>query len=1198
MTPLDTVRAPARGSRLGLAACLFAAFLVYLNLIPFEFRLLDPDVWMERARNMRWLRLSLRGRADWVANLFMFVPFGLLLAEALGRRAGAGVARFAAAALACVMVAVLAAAIEVLQILVPQRTVSLNDLLAAVLGGCLGVVLWLLSGDGLRRLWRTARHPSRRTLLAGLGLYALAYVALSPFPYDFVLGAGEFAHKLANGHYGLWLALPCASGARCGAQWLVEMLAVVPLGVLLVVSRGWPPGGRSALRAAAFGLVFGALVEALQFLTLSGISQGVSLLTRAAGFGIGAVCASVLMHADLVRMKFSLRTWALLAWVPYVLAVVVVTGLAGASWSGLDAALAQLGRINFLPFYYHYFTREQAAMASMLYTFALYGVVGGLCWPWHARGHSMAGRAAGLALVLACVIEAGKLFAVGLRPDPTNLLIAAVAAWSCVQVFAWLEEAAASLRRPAGLPNEARTPVAAAAETHGANAGESATRVRRTAGPEPALVAGMAEGVGAMQEDGAPLRPRGSTAAGVAERARSVISPPREAPPARVALAPVAPLALVLALLCAAAALWIVFNHPLWRPLLLVMALGVFGVVLRWPAAWLVLVPATLPVLDFRPWSGRLHVDEWDVLVLACLAALWLRRGLGGFATLRNAIPATGERATARWKQRFLSIYFVSYAVAVAVALWPPGWLPAEAWTTLHSQANAVRLAKGVAWAVLLWPFFDAAAGVRSRAFRLFALGMLAGVAATVACVAWERLLFTGLRDFSQAYRVTGMFSDTHTGGAFIEAYLVTAVPFLVAALAWRRRWLGGAVAAALFAAAIYAVAVTFARAGYAGLLVAVLVLFAALLWRFGGGLRARAALLAGGALVAVAGLGVAFAQVQGGAFMSGRVQVEQIERDWALRTAHWRAVLEPVLRDPSARWLGQGVGRFPEVMYWERVYAERQVPGLHRMQAQPPALVLLPGTPTYYWQALEVTPDRAYRLRLHAHAVDGPATVGVLLCEQWLIYSRRCSGTRAVLTDAGDGEAPVFEATLRSRPPISGRAWLARPVKFVLYHVGGSGQAVIEAVSLEDGGRPADGTFQVGGGRSLLANGGFESGLDRWFFASDDHLAWHIENMWVQVLFEQGVVGLVAWTLLIVATLAAALHGLGRGGPQAWQEGVVLAALLAFLSVGAMNSLFDAPRLATLFFLLVAMAGGLSGRDAVGRDAAGRDAAGVGRWP
>ncbi len=35
----------------------------------------------------------------------------------------------------------------------------------------------------------------------------------------------------------------------------------------------------------------------------------------------------------------------------------------------------------------------------------------------------------------------------------------------------------------------------------------------------------------------------------------------------------------------------------------------------RWPRAWLVLVPAALPVLDLSPWTGRFFVDEFDALL-------------------------------------------------------------------------------------------------------------------------------------------------------------------------------------------------------------------------------------------------------------------------------------------------------------------------------------------------------------------------------------------------------------------------------------------------------------------------------------------------------------------------------------------------------------------------------------------------------
>jgi len=105
-------------------------------------------------------------------------------------------------------------------------------------------------------------------------------------------------------------------------------------------------------------------------------------------------------------------------------------------------------------------------------------------------------------------------------------------------------------------------------------------------------------------------------------------------------------------------------------------------------------------------------------------------------------------------------------------------------------------------------------------------------------------------------------------------------------------------------------------------------------------------------------------------------------------------------------------------------------------------------------------------------------------------------------------------------------------------------------------------------GGESLLVNGDFSQGMQRWFFSSDrDHLPWHAKNILVNVLFDQGVFGLAAFLLLT----AAALWRLNLGRAREHELAPYLsAAIIGFLVVGMFDSLIDVPRLALLFYILL----------------------------
>ncbi|WP_377158259.1 hypothetical protein ACFJIX_05300 [Roseateles sp. UC29_93] len=107
-----------------------------------------------------------------------------------------------------------------------------------------------------------------------------------------------------------------------------------------------------------------------------------------------------------------------------------------------------------------------------------------------------------------------------------------------------------------------------------------------------------------------------------------------------------------------------------------------------------------------------------------------------------------------------------------------------------------------------------------------------------------------------------------------------------------------------------------------------------------------------------------------------------------------------------------------------------------------------------------------------------------------------------------------------------------------------------------------------------LLRNGDFNEGLARWFFTSDrNHMPFHMKSLPAHVLFEQGLFGLALWTSLLVTVLVRLSFGAGRHHPLA---PAVVGGLAGFVIVGLFDSLIDAPRIAFLFYALMALGLGL----------------------
>ncbi|NKN34049.1 hypothetical protein [Marichromatium bheemlicum] len=308
------------------------------------------------------------------------------------------------------------------------------------------------------------------------------------------------------------------------------------------------------------------------------------------------------------------------------------------------------------------------------------------------------------------------------------------------------------------------------------------------------------------------------------------LAPPRSSP-----FQPGVLLRRLLALLLLAALIPLLLRFPVLVPWL-VLGLVLYLVLLqRDPDAWLVVVPAALPLLQLAPWSGWLFVDAFDALLLCTLAAgLWH----GGHAGQPRPTPGG-------W------LVLALLALLAAIGCWRGlggGWpqLDANALVSYYSPLNALRLTKGLVWALLLYPLWLAARGRDAAgAERRFVVGVLIGLLGVALVVLWERgvlhqlIFFEGpyallgtLLDFSTAYRVTALFADMHVGGSAIDGYLSLTWPLaLLALLAARTRW-QGALAALVLLGTCYAMVVTFSRGVYLGFLVVVVAALLLGYWR------------------------------------------------------------------------------------------------------------------------------------------------------------------------------------------------------------------------------------------------------------------------------------------------------------------------------------------------------------------------------
>lgn len=450
------------------AGLAYTAFVVYGSLVPFDFKPLPLDFALRNFSQIRYLRLGPDARADWVANLLLYIPLSFLLLGALARQ-GRWFYSASCAVPVFLFCAALSITIEFLQQFFPPRTVSLNDLLAEFAGASIGIVLWCTAGEKLRRLAELLLSEGRAAAYAALMLYVLGYLAFSLFPYDFVISAAELRAK-ASGNFAHWFPSRAACGGtfRCGAKLIAETAAVAPLGLLLsIVAR---THGGSLIRLAAWtGFVIGLAIETLQMFLVSGLSLGVSVLTRPLGVAVGAAIGEGLKKTSLWPFLYLVRAFLPAAGTAYLILIGAVTWAGRGPWLSPDQGISRLREIRFMPFYYHYYTSESAAVTSLFGIVAMFAPLGVMYWIWRItvmREFMLRGAIQGfwLAACIAAILETGKLFLSGARPDPTNVWIGA---FSATAVYVAVALSATAVLRIGPLPDEAQV---AAAGTAGSGA--------------------------------------------------------------------------------------------------------------------------------------------------------------------------------------------------------------------------------------------------------------------------------------------------------------------------------------------------------------------------------------------------------------------------------------------------------------------------------------------------------------------------------------------------------------------------------------------------------------------------------------------------------------------------------------------------------------------------------------------------------
>ena len=1043
----------------------YVTFVIYGSLVPLDFHPLSFEHAWATFRNTPMLVLGVESRADWIANGVLFVPVGFLTAHVfLPRFTEKQVVPIVVVSGLCSLA--LAVAIEFSQLYFPPRTVSLNDPLAEVIGSALGLVLAVRYTRWVSVLHNALFSNSRQLMVHLAEAYLVGYIAFSLFPYDLLLSYGELVDKLNGPNWG-WLWAAHDQGVIVAIIKLgAEGLLAVPFGLYL----GYRTRHRSSISyawAILLGACLGLALELAQLFLASGVTQGLSLVSRVAGTVLGLMLWRFQGNFSVDRTRLMIRRHLPILGAGYGLLLLVANGWFRYSWIDLDEGIARLSELHFLPFYYHYYTTEALALISLSSVCLMYLPIGVVAW---ARGAS-AVSALTTALFASATIETGKLFLEGTHPDPSNLLIAGFAAWGGVHLLQLI--------------------VSSIHGTH--NSGH-----RHESELE-----------------------RYSVDTGEKKGGRSLV--------------------VILATLVIAFVVLEVATFPVFSVGLSALFIVVAAMLWRRPVLLAGLMPAASPLLDLAPWSGRFYFDEFDLMLMLGFAIVYLRTPSG---------PTTLWKSDRLFNLGSMLVAFV-FSIAAIRGLLPLHAIDGNSFTNYYSPFNGLRLVKGVLWALLFWWLVRRLAKNEQPVTTLFAKGMALGAAGTALVVFWERLVFPGLLNFEDIYRVTGPFSQMHVGGADLEVYLTIATPFVVKLLLDARTGILRALYGCLLLGITYSVLVTYSRIGYLGWGIAFMSALGFYFWCERKDINAHTGrkLIPVVALVLVV-LGVG-SPIFFGQFAQQRLAL--VASDFDVRSQHWADALN--MRDPDwdTSLLGMGLGTYPATHY---LRSREPKAGAYSMLEQDgkPYVRQGAGSPLYIEQLVSVASGEAYQVTIRARSKAGQGQVNLSFCEKWLLTSAVCNSQFINLSDGKDWGTYTTSFMLDAKSTAGGL--LSRPIKFSFYNASSSAMVDIDEIVLLNR-----------AGQNLLRNSDFSNGLDHWFFAIDNDLPWHAWSLPVQVLFEQGWIGLMVFGSFVLG----AFWRTGKSAISGWPfSGAIFAAVLGVSIIGTMDSVIDSPRVLLIWFVLL----------------------------
>jgi glycopeptide antibiotics resistance protein len=433
---------------------IYAAFVVYGSLVPLNYRPLAWSEAQERFASIPYLDLGVESRADWIANILLFVPLSFLGMATLAADQGK-LGTLIASLVVLVGASTLSLAIEFTQIFFPPRTVSINDLVAESSGAVVGVIGWWTMGQPavqwLRRVWMGQMGRGLAATL--LPAYLLILLVIHIMPGDIISSPAELYKKLRDGRV-LWIPFSAhyASPFDVFQELFWNTVYFAPVGWLWAqLPRQARSFRREFWETVLVGLVIVAGLELAQLFIYSRVADVTDLFTCTiavvAGWAL-ARAVSPRAASDSPALSSPTSTGRYFAWQD-ALAVAALAGWVGVLlvfyWYPFDfdadphRVADVIQHTSLLPFADYYRQSEYKSFDQALHKSLLFLPVGVLLGmiSWVREFRAVRWLAFLLGCGLAAAVEAGQLFLPTRFPGVTDIIIGSLGVGAGLALARW-----------------------------------------------------------------------------------------------------------------------------------------------------------------------------------------------------------------------------------------------------------------------------------------------------------------------------------------------------------------------------------------------------------------------------------------------------------------------------------------------------------------------------------------------------------------------------------------------------------------------------------------------------------------------------------------------------------------------------------------------------------------------------------------